>query len=543
MAQKFAGFNSSKKIRAALQAALFYARENRLEKLAIDPIAAAEAVILASSPFDWIDASDSAVKNLSGNDIISIDNKGSSSDALTRIANSYMQNVEGGATVISTVNNYQLGAAGSRNFMHDGTGFEWFFIFTPDSTASGNGFMWYTNISGSANPGAYARLDTDEDVHWVARGASSNLDVDMADATGGLDKAGAVPTNIKSIIHGYNENIAAPATEFFLGVNGAETYALNSYGFNYNSSNHADPLRLCVSMKGTFHGFVSFDYKMTDEQRAEMIAALRVYYGMDSYIDTYVCIGDSLMNGGALNTAGLDPLYDKVNPRSYIWGTRFGDTDTALTLRPVIPKNSQVEISANPTLWGFGPDLTLTYKLEQEYTNQYFAILKQAVAGDVTSTKWLPEGDANNSWDKLLVKKTNFDAYLISIGLTPRYKGIVVCLGTNDSDSSIRSGEFEEAAIDLITNLRSLFGSGIPIYWITPDVEDPASRNDGKFQYQDTVTGSLDTITAATDNFEQVVPSVVDVALSWREGTPNGIHFDMDACELIGIEIGNRIAS
>jgi len=496
-----------------------------------------EQIISDYNPFDFVDASNSQNYTLSTTNITEIANLGSSGQPLTHESGAYMTEGEGGALCSGSQNNYQIGVAGDRNFLHDGTGCEWFFISKPDSTASSNGFPFYTNISGSSNAGAYLAFEPDEDIRWFTRGDGNFMNLDSSTQLGN----GLLPLDTKCIVSGYNQDTATSTeNESAILVNGAEAYGLFvGSGITYDTDDHSDPLRLCVSTKGIFCGWLAIDRKLTAEERADLTRLLRIYYGLLTEIDTYVFIGDSIMNGGAVNIANLDAAYaNKVVPRSYIWGTRLGDTDTETTLRPLAPKNAQVAISNNPTVWGFGAELTALWGIGAADTDNEFLVLKQAKAGDVTSTKWLPEGDASNSWDDLVANKALFEAYLASIGVVPRYKAITTNLGTNDADTELRSGEYEDAMTDLITNARTLFSyPTMPVYMIKTQVEDPDSRNDAEFQYQDVVTTAQAAIVASDSNTILIDPNVVDASLSWRESTPNGIHYDEDAAEFVGLAV------
>lgn len=495
--------------------------------------ASALAQALAVGWHSFWDASNPAHYTTSGSDIESFTNLGSSDIALSRNSGVAMTVGDGHAVCNGSQNDYRAGAVGDYNPLHDGTGCEWFFIFEQDGTDTGLSFPWVTNVLSSAQPGAYLRFDnpsTEADIHYITRGASTAFNASIGSALGNK----GLPLDAPAIISGYDNDVASPTTEFQIAINGAEGYGLNSYGFVYDTSDHNDPLRVAVSCQGKFMGFAYRDSVFaTDAERQAAIKALRTYYKMERGIDVIIAIGDSIMAGSALSRGNLDAAYNSCAPRAFTWAHREGNAATDIKLRLQSPENSPVDLTS-----GFGPDLTMAFEMAELRSGEYVAILKESQNGDIASTKWLPEGDANNSWDDLVAKKPLFEAALKGVGLTPNYIGALISLGTNDSATEVRSGEYASAMTSLIANLRSTFGvADLPICIMRAAVQEPddvSGRSDSGYQYQDTVQGAQDDL-ANGQNIFVVDPDGVDAALSWTEGSPDGVHMDHDATELVGV--------
>lgn len=160
------------------------------------------------------------------------------------------------------------------------------------------------------------------------------------------------------------------------------------------------------------------------------------------------------------------------------------------------------------------------------------AIFKYAIGGTALAPsrdEWYKGGD---TWNDMVTARRNFLNELAIRGFTVQPQGITWYQGEADSQTEAFANAYGANFTQFIADIRAEVG--VPDYKVVavpPSVENPASRNDGDFQYQSTVVAAINAVATADSNVSVVA---VPTPIVYVEATPDGVHNNAATNEALG---------
>lgn len=480
-----------------------------------------EEVILALSPFEWWDFSDAGTLTLDTTNITSIASKGSNGTALARNSGAYITTTTGKGVCSGSQNDYRAGAGGDYDFLHSGTGSHVFVVHSKTSSTNLQYFLIDNTLGSSNDPG----------VRWgpnqitTAKGYQSILGKGASNLSH-LTEANTLSTGLP-VIAEYTVKTVAGTDDIVMRENGLLMRAATDGG-ELVATSHTEPMRALVSYTGDIYSVVIFNDRLSDADRKAVCKALRQYHGLDTEVDTYIFLGESVMDGDANSRASLSATYNKAVHHGLTLGYDGGDTGTTLEIRKLNPANAMPQDTT-----GFGPDLSAMHTIAAAVTDTLLGHLKWTVNGTSAAT-WTPAVGTN--WNNFISYKSTYEAGLAELGLTANYVGAGISL-INDGNSEANANAYATNMTTILAAIRSATGKpSLPIVILRSAVEAPGSRNDGLYQFESTVQTTQDAL--AGGNNTVIDPAVEATAIAWNEATPNGIHIDEAATEETGVAMG-----
>jgi hypothetical protein len=488
------------------------------------------AIIAGLSPHDWWDFTDSASVTLSGSNITSVANKGADSDAFAHAGGVYMTHDGSKAVCNGFQNNYAAGAAGDRDFLHNGDGGE-VFVIHQQSSASNEQFLIVTNDIAGSSIAAGVRFSSYQIggvQQYISRvGYGSNHLFNQSDD-------GVLTLGLPLISSFKCEEGAGSTNDIVVCEDGIPLIQQTDAGV-LSATNHNGPLKALVSYLGDAYGILVFDRVLSASDRAKLYTALRAHYGLERKANVTCLIGasnaDGLGSGGAISAT-----YQGVQNKAAIYAYKDGNAAAELNWWPYEQANSHVETATSSG----GLDLALMYHLVDGSGVREF-LVKAATSGSDLYAAWNPDDwpEYATSWYKFRDRITAAANALRAIGFTPYYRGCVVGLGENDASASFRSTTYQANQVKLNALVRGLTRADLPIVLVKCSTQEPADtsgRSDGNMSLQADVRSAQEAVATAESATVTYQP-ITTGTLAWSEATPNGIHFDMASLEQMGQEI------
>lgn len=487
------------------------------------------------NPHDFWDFTDEDALTLQGTAVKAIANKGSSDDAITHSTGNTITFDGTKCIGHQYANSYKAGAAGDRNFLHDGSGAEVFIIHKQAAATNEQYFYLSNDVSGSSYvPGA--RLSSMQNsglaLYTSRIGYSSNhLFSQSADNSLTLD----APVIAHLKLEG---DVTAGNVE--LREDGALLYRVP---YNVSSvfveNDHNAPLQTFLAYTGDIYGMLIYDRVLTDQERSYIFRTLRHYYALPLVADVMLLIGAS--NALGIGSGSLiDPTYQNAAPRGYIYAYDDGDTAKPLTWWAYEQANSHVDHATSSG----GLDLSLMHRLAATNTAKQF-LIKATMGGNDLYGDWNPDADISVQ-DGLSLLKTYLEpaiAALADWGFTPSYRVCIIGLGENDASSETKAAAYATIQARLNVVLRELTSEALPIMLIACSTEEPddtSGRSDGNMAQQATIRTAQAQV-ASTESQTSLYQPITTGTLVWNEATPNGIHYDMPSLQQMGIELADEI--
>lgn len=487
------------------------------------------------NPHDFWDFTDEDVLTLEGSAVKSIANKGRSNDAITHSTGNTITFDGSKCIGHQYANSYKAGAAGDRNFLHDGSGAEVFIIHKQAAAANEQYFYLSNDVSGSSYvPGARlsSMQNSDLALYTSRIGYNSNhLFSQSADNSLTLDSP--VIAHLK-----IDGGLTVGNVE--LREDGALLY---SVPYNVSSvfveTDHNAPLQTFLAYTGDIYGMLMYDRVLTDQERSYIFRTLRQYYSLPSLADVMLLIGAS--NALGIGSGSLiDPTYQNAASRGYIYAYDDGDTAKPLAWWAYEQANSHVDHATSSG----GLDLSLMHRLAATNTNKQF-LVKATIGGNDLYSDWNPDADpaAQDGLNQLKAYLQPAIEALTAWGFTPAYRACIVGLGENDASSSTKAAAYAAIQARLNEALRELTSESMPIMLIACSTEQPddtSGRSDGNMALQATIRTAQAQVVSAESQTSLYQP-ITTGALAWNEATPNGIHYDMPTLQQMGIELADAI--
>jgi site-specific DNA recombinase len=434
------------------------------------------------NPHDFWDFTDEDTLTLQGAAVKAIANKGSSNDAITHSTGNTITFDGTKCIGHQYANSYKAGAAGDRNFLHDGSGAEVFIIHKQAAATNEQYFYLSNDVSGSSYvPGA--RLSSMQNSglalytsrigynsnHLFSQSPDNSLTLDMP-----------VIAHLK-----LNGGVTVGNVE--LREDGALLYRVP---YNVSSvfveTDHNAPLQTFLAYTGDIYGMVMYDRILTDQERNYILRTLRKYYELPSVADVSLLIGAS--NALGIGSGSLiDPTYQNAAPRGYLYTHDDGDTNKPLTWWMYEQANSHIDHASSSG----GLDLSLMHRLAAIRNNKQF-LVKATIGGNDLYSDWNPDAaeGVKDGLNRLQSYLTPAISALEDWGFTLTYRACIIGLGENDASSETKAAAYAAIQARLNEVLRELTSASLPIMLVACSTEQPddtSGRSDGNMQEQATI--------------------------------------------------------
>lgn len=487
-------------------------------------------------PFDWWDFTDKNSLTLTGGLVDEVANKGTNNDPI--IHNSGNQISFDGTKGIGHqyANNYSVGEAGARNFLHDGSGCEIFVIHKQALATNEQYFITSNNIAGSSYaPGLrFSSTQNGGLATYTSRvGYDGNHFFSQS-----VDNTLSIGTPIISHISIYNDDSINSSVE--IREDGLLLYYV-PYIVNdlFNQADHDDGLRVFLSYTGDIYGMLIYNRRLDSASRNQVFANLRRYYGLPSMADVSLLLGSSNIDGVG-SSSFIPETYQAIVPRSYIYAYEDGEQSKNLDWWPYEQDHSHVtHASTSGSL-----DLSLMHRLSESNAAKQF-LIKVGIGGAEMYSDFNPDADIGDQ-DGLNALMEYLDAgieRLQALGFTIHYRGCIIGLGENDTSNETKALAYEAIQSALNAALRQMTVADLPIIITgcsTEGLDDISGRSDGNMAHQPFIRTAQQNVADAEEHsyFYQPIASGI---LAWNEVSPNGVHYDMPSMIKMGIELADML--
>jgi hypothetical protein len=282
-----------------------------------------------------------------------------------------------------------------------------------------------------------------------------------------------------------------------------------------------------------------YDRELTSNERNQVFANLRRYYGLPSIADVTLLLGSSNIDG--IGSGSLIPAeYQGVAPHSYIYAFEDGNQSNGIGWWPYQQDHSHVTHSSSSG----SIDLSLMHRLSERNATKQF-LVKVGIGGAEMYSDFNPNAVVAQQ-DGLNALMEYLDAgisQLQAFGFTIRYHGCIVGLGENDASNQTKALAYGSIQQALNAALRQMTSDSLPIIITgcsTEAPEDTSGRSDGLMQHQAAIRAAQRNVTDAEEHSYFYQP-IASGTLAWNEVTPNGLHYDMPSMVKMGIELADMV--
>jgi hypothetical protein len=275
-------------------------------------------------PFDFWDFADGAVMTLTGDLIDAVANKGRSDDPIVHHGGNQISFAGDSNIGHQYANSYWVGAAGDRNFLHNGSGCEVFIIHKQLAATNEQYLIMSNDIAGNSYV-AGQRFSTSQISglrYYTSRTGYATNHVFSQSGDGTLSLDLPVISHFKLT--------SGPDADIQIREDGLLVFSM-PYNVDhvFSADDHNAPMRVFLGYTGDIYGMVMYDRALDEARRSQVFTNLRRYYGLPSVADITVLMGSSNIDGLG-SGAAIPSEYNGIAPGSYIYAYEDGDQAKSL---------------------------------------------------------------------------------------------------------------------------------------------------------------------------------------------------------------------